>query len=270
MIRRPALAALVAAAAGALFADVPKPEPMLSADQLRAAASREAISLPSPDEMLVAFEKAAKPDWTRSFRKLPAGSFTSRPQIALNIGVLLADAHVAVEAEDKQELKNIAREVKNLARSLGLEQELVGRSNTVSDFAEGAQWKGLSGEIEAVQNEITSAMGSRQDHDLVTLMLFGGWLRSLDAIGGQLAAKFSAKGAGVLRQTAIAEQFAQRLAAMPARRLELPLIAELRRGLAEIQAAFPRRDGPVPSVEEAVKLRTVTQALLTRIETQEK
>ena len=67
-------------------------------------------------------------------------TFTSRPQIALNLGTLIADGYLAVEAQDKQEVRNISREIKSLAKTLGLEHDLVIRSNSIGDFADARQW----------------------------------------------------------------------------------------------------------------------------------
>jgi hypothetical protein len=167
-------------------------------------------------------------------------------------------------------MKNISREIKNLAKSLGLEHDIVGRSNTIADLADGSQWNTLSEELESEENEMASAMSGRQDRDLATLMALGGWLRALDAISGRLAANFTADGAMLLRQPATGVYFARRLAEMPAKVQTSPMIAELRRGLPEIQAMLSLPPSPGPSAADAMKLNALTGALLSAVMTHEK
>ncbi|MEQ1853007.1 MAG: hypothetical protein ABMA01_15625 [Chthoniobacteraceae bacterium] len=242
----------------------------LTDEEVRSAVVGEGISLPAPGELIAAFDKAARPDWSTSFRKVPDAAFTSRPQIAINLGLLLADGHVAVEAQDRQELKNVSREVKNLAKALGLEQDIVRRSNTIADFADGMQWDALSEELEAVQNELAAAMSGRQDGDLVTLLVLGAWLRAIEVVSGHLAASYTPAGAKTLRQPAIGSYFIRRLTAMPARIQGSTLVAELQRRLPEIHALLSQPAGATPSAADAAKLKELTSGLVTSLITQEK
>ena len=242
----------------------------LSGGQIRGASIIEQLSLPSPGEQLAAFAKTGKPDWSAMFRKSPPVTFTSRPQIALNLGTLIADGHLAVEAQDKQEVKNISREIKSLAKALGLEHDLVIRSNSIGDFADARHWSALSAEFEAVQNELAAAMNARQDHEFVTLLVLGGWLRTLEIITGHLSSNYTPEGARTLRQPAIGSYFAKRLAAMPAKIAASPTVTALRRDLPDIYAAVSFPAAKPPSAEDLGRLKSLTTGIVMAMGTLEK
>jgi hypothetical protein len=149
----------------------------LTKEEIAAAVADENFSLPMPGELFAALGKQGRIDWTALLRKAPSESFTNRQQIALNLGALVADGYLAVEAEDKQHVKNVARDIRALARKIGVEDELVSRGNSIMQFAEDGKWDTLKEELEATQNDVIAAMNAHKDQDLVTLVILGGWLR---------------------------------------------------------------------------------------------
>src|SRR2546430_15117850 len=96
----------------------------------------------------------------------PAGNnYKSRAQIALNLGSLIADGFVAVEAKDSQQVKNIGSDIIKLAKALGVSQNLLSRGNSINEFAENNEWDTLQEELEATQNEVKSSMQSHSDQE---------------------------------------------------------------------------------------------------------
>ena len=139
------------------FAEPDGPQP-LDEDQVRDAEFLDGLSIPNPGELFAAFGKISRPDWAAFFRRQPPAPHTSRPLIALNLGVRIADGFLAAEAQDRQQVKNVSMEIKLLAKSLGLEQEIMGRSNSIAEFADNRRWDALVEELEAVRGELGAAM----------------------------------------------------------------------------------------------------------------
>jgi hypothetical protein len=260
---RACLFALVASAGWACDAkEVPPP---LTAEQIADATFVGGFSIPNAGELFAAFNKLGRQDWSSFFRKPPATPLFSRPQIALSIGVLIADGFLAAEAQDRQQVKNVSREVKLLTKSLGLEQDFVARNNSIADLADNKQWDALDEELEAVENELAAAMAGRGDDELIMLMTLGCWLRTLEIASSHLAANYSGDAAKILRQPAVCSYFSARLEALPAKSKTAPIITELHRSLPAVAGAicFPV-DNP-PSPEAVADLRTLTATLLNRI-----
>lgn len=265
MLRRTSLTALAAFAACALAQDASPVTAPLTLDEIRNAAVSENLSLPSPAELFAALNKLGKPDWSSMVRKPPSATYTNRPQLALNLGALMADGYLAVEIQDKQQVKNISREIKNLAKGLGLEQDVVNRSNSIADFADGRQWAAVNEELEAMQNELSSAMNGRQDRELVTLMALGEWLRTIQVASGYVADNYTPEGARALRQPAVCGYFSARLKAMPQRIQSAPQVATLLQGLPAIQKLVSFPPELPPTAEDVRKLSVVAGGFVTSI-----
>src|SRR2546423_13408231 len=92
----------------------------LPADQLAKAIRSDSITIPTPGELFAALEKPGKPNWTGQYRAPVATTYKNRAQIALNLGSLIADGFIAVEAKDSQQGKNIGTDIIKLAKALGV------------------------------------------------------------------------------------------------------------------------------------------------------
>src|SRR5438270_10679230 len=94
----------------------------LPADQLAKAIRSDAISIPTPGELFAALEKPGKPNWIGQYRGPMPTTYRNRAQIALNLGGLIADGFIAVEAQDSQQVKNIGSDIVKLSKALGVSE----------------------------------------------------------------------------------------------------------------------------------------------------
>src|SRR5881398_2304753 len=175
----------------------------LPADQLAKAIRNDSISIPTPGELFAALEKPGRPNWVGQMRGPVATSYKNRPQIALNLGSLIADGFIAVEAKDSQQVKNIGTDIIKLAKALGVSENVLSRGNSINEFAENSEWDALHEELEATQNEVKTSMQSHQDNDLVILVSLGGWIRGTQAVSAAVIKNFDEQSARVLRQPAV-------------------------------------------------------------------
>ena len=180
MIRLAGLGVIVLA--GGILVTVAAETGHIPADQLAKAARTDSISIPTPGELFAALEKSGKTNWAGQYRGPIPVTYRNRPQIALNLGGLIADGFIAVEAKDGQQVKNIGSDIIKLAKALGVSEKLLGRGNSINDFAENSEWDTLQEELEATQNEVKSSMQSHADQDLVILVTLGGWIRGTQVV----------------------------------------------------------------------------------------
>src|SRR5213082_1872518 len=108
----------------------------LPADQLAKAIKSDSISIPTPGELFAALEKPGKINWSGQYRAPMPMTYRNRAQIALNLGGLIADGFIAVEAKDSQQVKNIGSDIIKLAKALGVSEHVLSRSNSINEFAE--------------------------------------------------------------------------------------------------------------------------------------
>src|SRR2546423_5791270 len=91
----------------------------LPTDQMGKAARTDSFSIPTPGELFAALGKPGKTNWSGQYRGPIPVTYRNRPQIALNLGGLIADGFIAVEAKDGQQVKNIGSGYMKLGKTLG-------------------------------------------------------------------------------------------------------------------------------------------------------
>ncbi len=193
-------------ALSAFAADSPSPSPAatasgnLSNTDMTQAVKTDAVTIPTPGELFSALGKPAKPDWPARYRGPIAINYKTRAQIAMNLGGLVADGFIAVEAQDSQQVKNIGGDIVKMAKALGVSENILSRGNSINQFAENDEWNALQEELEATQNEVKASMQSHRDNDLVILVSLGGWIRGTQVIGAVVAKNYDPKMGQALRQ----------------------------------------------------------------------
>lgn len=234
----------------------------LTKEEMAAAIRTDDFSIPLPSELMAALEKQGKLDWSANFRPPIATNYSSRAQLALNLGTLVADGFVAVAAEDSQQVKNLGKDILQLAKNLGVTKEVLMRGSSITDFAERKQWDQLKEELEATQNEVKESMHGSKDGDLVTLVTVGGWARGVDVISSYIAAHYSEASAKILRQPAIVAYLNRQLDALPEKLRDDPKVKNVRVKMIEMEmiVSFPR--DKAPSADNVKKLADLAGGLV--------
>jgi hypothetical protein len=239
--------------------------PQLSAETLMEAVKDDTFSVPTPGELLAALNKEGKPNWQAQYRPPIPTAYTSRPQIALNLGGLIADGYIAVEAEDSQQVKNIGKDIMTLAKTLGISENVLRRGKSIEDFAENNEWNTLKEELEATQNEVKLAMDEQHDQELTTLVTLGGWIRGTEAVSGWIANNYTEPEAKLLRQPAIVALLRSKLASLPARTRDDDLVKGLDTRLKSLQEMVSFPPGQTPSQADVKKLNETAADLISSI-----
>jgi hypothetical protein len=257
-----ALAAGACAVAGAESA-------RLTPDQLAAAATSDAITVPTPGELFAALAKPGKTNWSSQYRGPIPVTYRDRGQIALNLGGLIADGFVAVEARDSQQVKNIGADIIKLAKALGVSERLLSRGNSISEFAEHNEWDTLQEELEATQNEVKSSMQSHADQDLVILVTLGGWIRGTQVVTAAILKNYDERSAMVLRQPALVHFMRSKINEISPELRSEPLIKDVSEQLTGIEKLVSFPPGRAPSAEEVRQLNQAVGKIMAEIQNKE-
>jgi hypothetical protein len=237
----------------------------LSADELKNAASVDALTVPTPGEFFKAIEKGGKPNWTSQYRPPVSIKSTDRAQMALNLGTLIADGYIAVEAHDGQQVKNVGKDVLALAKKLSVSQSVLARSASITQFAENDAWDQLNEELEATQNEVKKALEENRDTDLITLVSVGGWIRGTEVVTGLVLQNYNADDARLLRQPALVSFLKDKLTNLPGKLQKDPLVQNVSRDLDGIQKMVSFSADHVPTEGEVKDLHLAASKLTKEI-----
>src|SRR5207237_3226754 len=238
----------------------------LPAEQMAKAIRNRSISIPTPSELFAALEKPGRPNWVGQMRGPIATSYKNRPQIALNLGSLIADGFIAVEAKDSQQVKNIGTDIIKLAKALGVSENVLSRGNSINEFAENDEWDALQEELEANQNEVKSSMQSHRDQDLIILVSVGGWVRGTQVVSAAVMQNYDERAAKVLRQPALVNFIQSQLNEVSPDVRNEPLIKEVSGQLPGIEklVAFPA--GTAPTADEVRKVNEAVGKIMSKIQ----
>ena len=238
----------------------------LPADQMAKAFRSDAITIPTPGELFAALEKPGKPNWSGQYRPPIPMTYRNRAQIALNLGGLIADGFIAVQAQDSQQVKNIGTDIIKLAKALGVSEHVLSRGNSLNDFAENSEWDALQEELEATQNEVKSSMQSHSDQDLVILVSLGGWIRGTQVVTAAVIQNYDERSAKVLRQPALVNYIHAKVNDMSAELRGEPLVKDVTEQLGGIEKLVAFTPGKAPSVDEIRKLNEAVAKLMDEIQ----
>jgi hypothetical protein len=245
------------------FAAEPAP---LSQDQLAKAIKTDSLTIPTPGELFAALEKPGKPDWAGQYRTAIPTTYRNRGQIALNLGGLIADGFIAVEAQDSQQVKNIGTDIVKLAKALGVSENVLSRGNSINEFAETSEWDALHEELEATQNEVKTSMQSHRDQDLVILVSLGGWIRGTQAVSAAVIKNYDEQSAKVLRQPAVVSFMQSKLNDISMDLKSEPLVKSVSDQLTAVEKLVTFQSGKGPTLDEVKKLNAAVTKLMEEVQ----
>src|SRR5438094_8287034 len=258
-----ALAAIVFVATGATDTG------RLPADQLAKAVRSDSISIPTPGELFAALGKSEKTNWSGQYRGPMPVTYRNRAQIALNLGGLIADGFMAVQAKDSQQVKNIGSDIIKLAKALGVSEHLLSRGKSINEFADNNEWDTLQEELEATQNEVKSSMQSHADQDLVILVTLGGWIRGTQVVTSAIVQKYDERSAKVLRQPALVRFMQSKINEISRELRGEPLVKDVSEQLGEIEKLVSFPPGKAPTIDEVKKINESVGKVMTEIQSKE-
>jgi hypothetical protein len=241
----------------------------IPADQLAKAAKSDLISIPTPGELFTALEKSGKTNWAGQYRGPIPVTYSNRAQIALNLGGLIADGFIAVEAKDGQQVKNIGSDIIKLSKALGVSEKLLGRGSSINEFAENNEWDTLQEELEATQNEVKSSMQSHADQDLVILVTLGGWIRGTQVVTSAIVQNYNEQSAKVLRQPALVHFMQSKINEISPELRNEPLVKDVSNELGKIEKLVSFPEGKAPDVEQVRKVNEAVGKMMEEIESKE-
>lgn len=224
--------------------------------EIKAAIVLDDLSIPTPGEFFAAINKVDRPNWIQLAGPRPAVTAANRAQTALSLGARVADGFIAVEAQDGQQVKNVGKDIIDLAKGLGVSQSILARGNSIGDFAENNDWSALKEELEATENEVKIQMAAQKDDELITLVTTGAWLRGVQAASTVIGTSYQPQSARLLRQPAIVEYLVARIDGLPDRLKSDAIVAEVRNGLLEIKAAVSPAEPPTAETVKAIQQTT--------------
>ncbi|TLD68518.1 hypothetical protein FEM03_22190 [Phragmitibacter flavus] len=224
----------------------------------------EEVVVPVPSEIFSVLDKLGEPNWKDEVNELIIPNTSNRTELSLIFGLIVAEGFVAVQAQDKQAIEDIGREVINVARKLGLEKPVSRHAKSITDAVQQDDWKGVRREFDQTQATVRAEMQRMKDSDLAQCVSLGGWLRGTASVTSVISKNYSADRSELLNQPNLVEHFINSVTRMPQTTKNNQLITAISQGLTKIRSDMNVPRG-VFSLEKTNSIRKTSDDLLALI-----
>lgn len=207
----------------------------------------EGVVVPVPKEIFRSLDEFHNANW-RAVKHPEVAHWKSHGdevQIAVLLGVEIAEGFIAVEAEDSAEVKNIGNTVLKLAKGLGVEKSALRRSRSIMEHADKNEWTTARQEWDGVFSDLENGMIEIKSKELAQLVSLGGWLRGTEALCSLLLQNYSAERAALIRQPVLLDYLETQLLEMNGEIQSRPVVAKMLEGLRRIRALISNEKEPL-------------------------
>jgi hypothetical protein len=166
-------------------------------------------------------------------------------QIALLLGVVVAEGFIAMEGEDSGEVKDIGHAVLVLARGLGVGRIALRRTRSIMDYADHNKWTAARKEWDGALSDLEKGMIDLRSERISQLVSLGGWLRGMEALSALILQDYSPQRAELIRQTAVIDYLEKELIEMQRDIGSRSAIARMLKGMRRIRSHIERAKGPI-------------------------
>lgn len=217
-LRKSGAATAVALVSGALLTSIAQgqdsPPKKIDIGSLPAESIGQVI-IPIPQEVFASLNKLGSRNWRKQISQHDVELDSDRSRTALLFGLVIADGFIAVQAEDKDEVTEIGREVQRLAGALGVKSEVDGHALAIVDGARNSDWSSVKRELDKARQTVIDTMKDLRDDEFADLVSIGGWLGGTRALAALLEEDYSVEASELLHQPDLVIQIAKTYAVLP-------------------------------------------------------
>jgi hypothetical protein len=207
--------------------------------------------IPIPLEIFASLDKLGKQDWGREVENREIRLDTNRSRTAMLFGLTVSEGFIAVQAEDKEAVRRIGREVLRLAASLGVAGSVEEHANSIVNAAGKSDWPVVRRELDKTRQTVLNKMAELRDAELVDLVSLGGWLGGTRALASVLQGNYSVEGSDLLNQPELVKQLKDDFNRLPDRAKRGRMFDQVSKTLGHLESLM-RADASGAIGEEAI------------------
>jgi hypothetical protein len=195
--------------------------------------------------------------------KLPERMPLDRADIAIELGFLIADGFLVVQAEQLDKVEDLATTLTRYGKALGAGDRVNRHAAGLLDAAKKKEVAQLKKELAATQRDVEAELVVLRDADLAHLISLGGWIRALQVSTVAVDKQFSVERARKVMREDIADYYTESVAGLEPRIAERPNYLKMRDVLAGLRTEMVLKDGEEPTPEMMKEIRAKAAELVT-------
>ena len=219
-------------------------------------------SVPSPNEVLSTLARIGDVDWANQATFSTKSDYASKERLALNLGIRVADALVAVNATDTRRFLQQSLSISKISSGLGVGETVDAYKENFAALAAGGDWDQLAAQLDNVQSEVQTQLELKEQQALVVLASLGGWLEGLKVISGHLAGNYRPENTDFIARPELIAYYLSELEALAPDVKRKPEILLVLEGVREISDILAGADNGLISVEEVRQVSEVSNQMI--------
>ena len=188
-------------------------------------------------------------------RKMPARMSQDRADLAIELGFLIADGFLVVQAEQMDRVQTLANDLTRYGKALGAGDRINRHAAGLLEHAKKKEVKELKKELTATQRDVEAELVSLRDADLAHLISLGGWIRALEVSTVAVDNQFTEERARKVMREDIADYYSETITGLEPRISERPNYLAMRDLLAGLRTEMTLEDGRKPTPEMMKEIR---------------
>lgn len=195
-------------------------------------------------------------------RKMPARMSQDRADLAIELGFLIADGFLMVQAESLDNVQQMANDLTRYGKALGTTDRVTRHSASLLESAKKSDVAQLKSELASTQRDVEEELVSLRDADLAHLISLGGWIRALEVSTVAVDKQFSPERARKVMRQDIAEYYSDCITGLNPRISGRPNYSAMREVLEALSVKMTLADGQEPTPESMREIRKISAQLV--------
>jgi hypothetical protein len=200
----------------------------------RNSATDAQIGLPSPYDKFLGLDQVLNltyADWKNVYneiaRSVDVAKYTDESDVALALGVKIADGVMSIKARDVQGLNDCSKEIEDLAKKLGVKDDEMSRAKIVRAHANKGEWLQVFMELGFLQTDIMKSLRSQNNDQRRSLIITAGWMQGLQYTAYVVGKYYSAPVSNYLREPLLVRAMQMDLDRLPETIKDSPKVTTL-------------------------------------------
>lgn len=195
-------------------------------------------------------------------RKMPARMSLDRADLAIELGFLIADGFLTVQAEQLKDVEKMAKDLSRYGKALGAGERVNRHTAGLLDSAKKGDVPQLKLELSATQRDVEDELVTLKDADLAHLISLGGWIRALEVSSVAVDKQFSPERARKVMRQDIAEYYSDCITGLEPKISGRPNYLAIRDLLEEMSKNMNLENGQKPTPESMKEIRKISTQLV--------
>jgi len=188
-------------------------------------------------------------------RKMPARMPKNRADLAIELGFLIADGFLIVQAGQLDKVEELAKDLTRYGKALGAGDRVNRHAASLLDSARNKNVAQLKKDLTAMQRDVEVELITLRDADLAHLISLGGWIRAFEVSSVAVDKQFSRERARKVMREDIADYYTESVAGLEPRISERPNYLEMRDILSGLRNEMVIDKGKEPTKEQLAEIR---------------